>query len=104
LTIRFFKILNTNFKNERSVQFYADQLCLTAGYLSKTLKEVTGKTASQLIDDTVIMEAKLLLKDSLRSVTEVAEDLKFSNASFFGKFFKKHTGFSPTEFRKNTKI
>jgi len=100
LTMRFLKVLNENFKNEKSVKFYASTLCLTPDYLSKILKETTGKTASQLIDDTVIIEAKILLNNATGSVAEIAEELKFSNQSFFGKYFKKHVGFSPSDFRK----
>ena len=101
LTLRFFKILNENFKSERKVQFYADVLCITSGHLSKVLKEVSGKTANQLIDDTVIMEAKILLTNPSLSISQVTNELQFSDQSFFGKYFKKHTGFSPSKFRKN---
>jgi len=100
LALRFLDILNENFKNERTVQFYADVLCITSGYLTKVLKEVSGKTANQLIDEAVILEAKMLLNNPVLSIAEVAEELQFSDQSFFGKFFKKHTGFSPTSYRK----
>lgn len=103
LTLRFMKILNENLRNERTVQFYADVLCITSGHLSKVLKEVSGKTANQLIDDAVIMEAKILLGNPSLSIAEITQELEFSDQSFFGKFFKKHTGFSPTEFRKTNK-
>tara|TARA_R110000796_G_scaffold145175_2_gene261803 strand:+ start:1896 stop:2807 length:912 start_codon:yes stop_codon:yes gene_type:complete len=103
LTLRFLKILNENLKKERTVQFYADVLCITSGHLSKVLKEVSGKTANQLIDDAVIMEAKILLGNPSLTIAEVTYELQFSNQSFFGKFFKKHTGFSPSEFRKTHK-
>lgn len=100
LTLRFFKVLNDNFKNERTVKFYADVLCVTPGHLSKVLKSVTGKTANQLIDETIILEAKILLNNPALSIAEVAEELQFSDQSFFGKFFKKHTGYSPSSYRK----
>lgn len=99
LTLRFLKILNENFKKERAVQFYADVLCVTSGHLSKVLKEVSGKTAGQLIDDVVIMEAKILLGNPESTISQVTNELQFSNQSFFGKYFKKHTGFSPSNFR-----
>ena len=99
LTLRFLKILNENFKKERSVHFYADVLCVTSGHLSKVLKEVSGKTAGQLIDDVVIMEAKILLGNPESTISQVTNELQFSNQSFFGKYFKKHTGFSPSNFR-----
>ncbi|QVY66433.1 AraC family transcriptional regulator [Polaribacter sp. Q13] len=101
LTLKFLTILNDHFKKERSVNFYADRMNLTSAHLSKVLKEISGKTAGQLIDATVIMEAKLLLSNPLLSVSEVANELNFSNLSFFGKYFKKNTGVSPSYFRKN---
>ncbi|OAD40796.1 helix-turn-helix domain-containing protein [Polaribacter atrinae] len=103
ITLRFFKKLNNHFKNERSVKFYADSMFLTPGHLSKVLKEVSGKTAGQLIDDAVIMEAKLLLSNPLLSISQIANDLKFSDPSFFGKFFKKKTGLSPSKFKNRSK-
>ncbi|WP_291868274.1 helix-turn-helix domain-containing protein [Maribacter sp.] len=104
LGLRFWNILEENVKKERTVQFYADTLNVTTGYLSKVLKEVTGKTTSRLIDDAVIMEARLLLENPKLSIAQIAEELQFSNQSFFGKYFKKQTGLSPTTYRsKNRK-
>ncbi|PQJ72998.1 helix-turn-helix domain-containing protein [Polaribacter butkevichii] len=102
ITLRFLKKLNDHFKNERSVKFYAESMFLTPGHLSKVLKDVSGKTAGQLIDDAVIMEAKLLLSNPLLSISQIANELKFSDQSFFGKYFKKNTGLSPSKFRKIT--
>ena len=96
-------ILNENFKTERSVQFYADTLYMTSGHLSKVLKQVSGKTAGQLIDDAVIMEAKILLAAPELTVAQVANELQFSDQSFFGKYFKKHTGLPPSKFRRQAK-
>lgn len=101
--IRFWNILEENSKTERTVQFYADALYVTTGHLSKTLKQVTGKTASQLIYDAVIMEARLLLNNPQLSVAQIAEELNFSDQSFFGKYFKKHIGLSPSEYRKENR-
>ncbi|HBY66732.1 MAG TPA: hypothetical protein DEG69_02505 [Flavobacteriaceae bacterium] len=99
LAFRFLKLLNDNFKAEKSVQFYADVLSITSGHLSKVLKEVSGKTAGQLIVDTVIMEAKILLGNPSLSIAQVADELQFSDQSFFGKYFKKYSGLSPSQFR-----
>ena len=65
------------------------------------LREQTGKSANKWIDDAVLMEAKMLLKTPLLSVQQVAEQLHFSDQSTFGKFFKKHIGLSPLEFRRS---
>jgi len=103
LAVRFWNILEENSTSERTVQFYADSLSVTTGHLSKTLKKVTGKTTSQLIDDAVIMEARLLLNNPQLSIAQIAEELNFSDQSFFGKYFKKHIGLSPSEYRKENR-
>ena len=89
-----------NYKQERSVAFYADKLCVTAKYLSLISKEVSGQPAGNWIDEYVILEAKTLLKSSQMSIQEIADSLNFANQSFFGKYFKHHTGISPKEYRK----
>ena len=81
--------------------FYASQLCISPQYLSMLLREQTGKSANKWIDDAVLMEAKMLLKTPQLSVQQVAEQLHFSDQSTFGKFFKKHIGLSPLEFRRS---
>jgi len=101
LTVRFFKLLEENFKKERVVQFYADRLYVTSGHLSKVLKKVSGKTASQLIEDVVTLEARILLGNTSLSIAQIAEELQFSDQSFFGKYFKKKTGVSPSAYRNN---
>ena len=101
IVFSFVKILSLHFKEERGVQFYADALFITPKHLSKTLKEVTGKTCSELIDDMVITEAKILLDESGTSVASVAEQLQFSDQFFFSKFFKRHTGINPSQYKIN---
>ncbi|MFT3827540.1 MAG: helix-turn-helix domain-containing protein [Chitinophagaceae bacterium] len=100
LAMRFAKLLNGHFREERSVFFYADLLCVTPKYLTQTVKEVTGKTAGEMIDGMVVMEAKVLLNNMSQSIASVAESLYFSDQFFFSKFFKKHTGLTPTDYRK----
>ena len=99
LTSNFVRMLTDSFKTEKRVQYYADSLCVTARYLSQVVKLVTGKTAGELIDEMVIKEAKVLLSNQLFNVSQVANELQFSDQSFFGKFFKKKTGISPSVYR-----
>ena len=87
-------------KEERSVSYYADKMFLTPKHLSTVVKEVSGKTAGEWIDSLVILEAKAMLKSSEQSIQEIADELHFANQSFFGKYFKHHTGLSPKEYRK----
>ncbi|HSC39672.1 MAG TPA: AraC family transcriptional regulator [Chitinophagaceae bacterium] len=100
LVIRFFNLLSRHFKEERSVQYYAELLFVTPKYLTESVKEMTGKTAGEFIDEAVIMEAKILLGTSSLSVSEVADTLHFSDQFFFAKFFKKHAGVTPSDYRK----
>ncbi|MBO5445869.1 MAG: AraC family transcriptional regulator [Muribaculaceae bacterium] len=91
-----------NFRSERSVAFYADKLCMTPKHLSAVSKEITSQTASELIDHYVIMEAKTMLAETTLTIQEISNKLNFANQSFFGKYFKHLTGYSPSAFRKMT--
>lgn len=97
---KFLREVIENYKTYRTVNFYADRLCLTPKHLSGVVKEVSGKTAGGWIDDFVILEAKTLLMSSDMSIQEIAEVLHFANQSFFGKYFKHYVGMSPKEYRK----
>ncbi len=96
----FSNLLQQYNKQERNVGFYAKQLGITPKYLSSIVKEVSGKTAARWIDESVILEAKNLLKYSGMSIQEIAYHLNFSTQSFFGKYFKQHTGTSPSRFKR----
>lgn len=96
---RFFHILLENHNKERTLSFYADKLSITPKYLSMIVKSITGKTACDWINETVISSAKFMLKTSSMSVNEIAEELNFPNSSFFCQFFKKHTNITPLRYR-----
>ena len=96
----FMSLLQQYNKKERNVSFYAKQLNITPKYLSSVVKEVSGKTAARWIDESVILEAKALLKYSGMSIQEIAYHLNFSTQSFFGKYFKQHTGTSPSRYKR----
>lgn len=96
----FMIILGQNFKRERSVGFYADQMHLSPKYFTTLIKRTSGQTAAEWINHYVILEAKNLLKYSTMNVQEIAYSLNFPNQSFFGKYFKHHTGMTPSEYKK----
>ena len=98
---RFYESLVESYQSERSVKYYADQLCLTPKHLSGVVKEVSGKTVGEWIDELVVLEAKALLNSSSMNIQEIADRLNFANQSFFGKYFKHYTGMSPKEYRKS---
>lgn len=89
-----------NFRTQRSVAYYADKLCMTPKHLSAVVKDITTQTASELIDHYVIMEAKTMLAETSLTIQEIANKLNFANQSFFGKYFKHLTGYSPSTFRR----
>ena len=95
----FIKLVNEHHRKERRVDFYAEQLFLSPKHFSTVIKKVSGKTAGQWIDDYVILEIKTLLKYSSMSIQEISYYMNFSNPSFFGKYFKHHTGMSPSEYK-----
>ena len=97
----FIKLVTEYHNTERGMVFYADKLCLTPKYLSKLVKNISGRSAPEWIDAYVILEAKNLLKYSDLSIKEIVFQLNFRNQSVFYKFFKSHTGMTPTEYRKS---
>ena len=98
---QFLQLLTQHVREQHIVAFYANKLFITPQYLSLILKEVTGKSANKWIDDALVIEAKILLKAPQVTVQQVADMLNFSDQSTFGKFFKKHMGMSPMEYRKS---
>jgi len=98
---RFIQLLLVHCKEQHGVTYYAEELCITPQYLSLVLKELSGKSANKWIDDALMLEAKILLKMPQTTVQQVADMLNFSDQSTFGKFFKKHMGISPMEYRKS---
>ncbi len=97
---RFIALVTEHHVSERGMAFYADKLCLTPKYLSKVIKQATGRSAPDWIDAFVILEAKNLLKYSDKSIKEIVFALHFPNQSVFYKYFKAHTGLTPSEYRK----
>ena len=96
---QFTELLGEHYKHERSVGFYARQLCITHKYLTTLIKRISGKSVSEWIDNYVILEAKTLLKYSNMSVQEIAYYLNFPNQSFFGSYFKRNAGMSPSQYK-----
>lgn len=101
LTEKFLSLVQQHFKKERFLDFYADKLEVSGKHLSRTVKEATGFTAVDWIDRFVILEAKVLLKSTTMSIQQISDELNFNSQSFFGKYFKKHTGSSPKDFRNS---
>ncbi|MFH7000762.1 helix-turn-helix domain-containing protein [Flavobacterium bizetiae] len=97
---KFKETLSRDFISQRSVQYYADTLNVSRKYLSEVIKNNSGKTASDWIDDIVILESKILLQNKELTINQISDSLNFPNQSGFGRFFKKCEGISPLEYRR----
>jgi AraC-like DNA-binding protein len=98
---RFMELVQEHYREERLIGFYADKLCITPKYLSKLVKENTGRSAGEWIDSHVILEARAMLQSSDMTIQQIAASLNFPNQSFFGKYFKRATGLSPKQYRSS---
>lgn len=99
--IQFKSLVHKYHRRERSVSFYADKMFISPKYLSLIIKESTGRSAAEWIDEFVILEAKNMLRFSGKNIQQVAYDLNFSNQSSFGKYFKHLTGMSPSQYQRS---
>lgn len=102
--IKFKALLENNFHKERQPSFYADQMGISPNNFSKICKQHFLKTPSTLIHERVILESKKLIHLSYKSIKEIAAELNFDDENYFSRYFKKHTGITPTAFRDNVGI
>ena len=100
---RFVTLVQAHSSQEREVSFYADKLCISTRYLSTIVRTVARGSAKEFIDRSVVLEIKMMLQSTDLSVQEIAYRLRFPDQSYLGRFFKKHTGESPTEYRNMRK-
>ena len=98
---RFLQHVSKHYMRERAIKFYAIEMGLTPKYLSSICHQVSGRHAGEWIDRFVVAKAKSLLWDSDLTIQQISNELNFANQSFFGKYFKKHVGQSPREFRQS---
>lgn len=96
---RFLALLAEDNARHHNMQYFADQLCISAKYLSFVVRTETGKTPSAWIKDMLIKQIRYYLLETNLTIKEICHKLHFENPSFFGKFTKQHLGCSPLEFR-----
>lgn len=99
---RFMTLLQMYHDRERSIQFYADKMCLTPKYISGMIKGYSGKCALDWINDYVVLEAKMMLRYTMMTVQEISNSLNFPTQSAFGKYFKHQVGVGPKQYRTET--
>lgn len=97
----FIKLVMAHYTKQRNVAFYAEQLGLTVSHFCSTIKKETGKTALEIITAIVLMDIKAQLKSTELPIKEIAFSLGFNNMSFFNRYFKRHTGMTPQEYRNS---
>jgi AraC-like DNA-binding protein len=98
LYTQFMRCVQENYTRERSISFYADQLCVTPKYLSQVVKIVSGRLAGEWISDYVTLEAKALINSRRYTMQQISDMLNFANQSFFAKYFKEKVGCSPSKY------
>lgn len=99
---KFIYLVNRSHGIERQLDYYAEKMFLSQRYLGSIIKKVSGVTAKEWIDRAAITEIKVLLKHSDKQITQIADQLHFSNDSFFSRFFKRLTGTTPKKYRENS--
>jgi AraC family transcriptional regulator, transcriptional activator of pobA len=100
ITNKFKALVFANIKSKHLVTDYASMLNITPNHLNKTVKIITGKSPTKWIDDTLILEAKVLLHQTSLTINEVASEIGIYDQSYFSRLFKKQEGVTPLEFRK----
>nr|WP_321236747.1 helix-turn-helix transcriptional regulator [uncultured Psychroserpens sp.] len=98
---KFTSLIGKNLSNSRSADLYAKELAITYKHLNTVCKELVNKTAKNVIDDFVILQAKRNLINSTLKITEIAYKLGFEDPTNFSKYFKKNTGLTPNSFVKS---
>ncbi len=96
----FLRLVPIHFTEHHDVAFYASQLCITPRYLSRIVREVSGRTVVDYINQMLLMEASYLLQQTSLPIVQIAERLHFSEAASFTRFFTRMNGMNPREFRK----
>ncbi|WP_426483980.1 helix-turn-helix domain-containing protein [Flavobacterium sp. 2] len=100
ITNKFKELIHLHIKNQHQVNHYASLLNVTPNHLNKCVKTVTGKSAVKWIDENILLEAKYLLFQTTLSINEIAAQVGHEDQSYFSRFFKKHEGISPIQYRK----
>jgi len=99
LFMKYIKMLPSHVKQERNISFYASELCISSQYLERVVKLTSGQTAYQWIERTLIGEVNHLLKDTNKSIQQIADIFGFPDQATFTKYYKRNMGMTPTEFR-----
>ena len=98
--IEFVRLLPRHFVEHHDIPFYADQLHISTVYLSRVVRQITGRTVVDYINHMLLIEASFLLKTTQLSIAQIADHLHFADTPSFSKFFSRMKGMSPKDYRK----
>lgn len=97
---KFYNLVADNFREHHDTAYYADRLHITPNYLAMLIRQICMESPKEAIDRQLVLEIKHLLRTTSLSMEQVSHRLHFNNASYMCRFFRKHTGISLSEFRK----
>ena len=97
---KFLALVELHSHEHHHIDWYADELCLTPKYVANTVKRITGRTAGNCINETLVRQAELLLRTTTLSIQQIADRLGFCNQSHFGTFFRRYNGMSPRAYKE----
>lgn len=96
----FIQLVSEFAPEHHTIEFYASRLCITPRYLSTVVKQASGRSAKQWIDEALVTRIKIDLLHTEKPITRICDDMNFPNQSFLTKFFKRMTGMTPSQFRQ----
>lgn len=99
ILVQFRELVQKNSIRNKEVSYYADRLNISNKYLIRVIKRASGMTPHEIIDENILKESFVLLADPRKDISEIAFEVGFNSVSAFGRFFKKHTDLSPSEYR-----
>ena len=99
IAIKFKQLANTNFREEKSVAFYADELAISTNYLNRCIQALFHRSAKEMITEIAILHSQLLMWETSKDIAEICYELNFEDPSYFSRIFKKVTGKTPTQYR-----
>lgn len=102
--MQFLQLVKLNYREYRDVGFYADKMNISAKYMTTLIKNASGKSAIQWIEDYVILDAKAQLSSTVNSIQQIAYDLNFPSQALFGRYFKRAVGMSPSDYRASLRV
>ena len=98
----FLDLLHTHYRKQRRVSFYADDLSLTPRHLTTVIRLVSGRSAARWIEEYIVLEAQILLRNSPMTIKEITYELGFNDQSLFSKYFSRVSGSSPESYRRSS--